>query len=126
MKIRILFYFLVNLSCQSQLSTFFFWGGRGFGLSRLTSLQLIQYHVAGFISQPFLKVHPPICGITAHATMPGESFSTIFVPSFDPNEWCLKNGLHSRGLNPGPIGHESSALPTRPRQKSFIVEINFE
>jgi len=23
------------------------------------------------ISQPFLKVHHPICGITAHATMPG-------------------------------------------------------
>ncbi len=41
-----------------------------FGLSRLTSLQFIQYHVAGFY-KPFLKVHPPICGITAHATMPG-------------------------------------------------------
>ncbi len=68
-----------------------------------------------FISQPFHKVHPPICGITAHATMPGYSFSTIFVPSFDPNEWCLKNGLHSGGLNPGPLGHESSALTTRPR-----------
>ena len=34
--------------------------------------------------------------------------------SFDPNEWCLKNGLHSGGLNPGPLGHESSALTTRP------------
>ena len=34
---------------------------------------------------------------------------------FDPNEWCLKNGLHSGGLNPGPLGHESSALTTRPR-----------
>jgi hypothetical protein len=31
-------------------------------------------------------------------------FSTIFVPSFDPNEWCLKNGLYSGGLNPGPLG----------------------
>jgi hypothetical protein len=41
-------------------------------------------------------------------------FSTIFVPSFDPNEWCLKNGLHSGGLNPGPLIHESSALTTRP------------
>jgi len=37
-------------------------------------------------------------------------FSTIFVPSFD-----LKNGLHSGGLNPGPLGHESSALTTRPK-----------
>jgi hypothetical protein len=38
----------------------------------------------------------------------------MFVPSFDPNEWCLKNGLHSGGLIPGPLGHESSALTTRP------------
>ncbi len=33
---------------------------------------------------------------------------------FDPNEWCLKNGLHSGDLNPGPLGLESSALTTRP------------
>jgi hypothetical protein len=32
-------------------------------------------------------------------------------PWFDPNEWCMKNGLLSRGLNPGPLSHESSALP---------------
>ncbi len=32
-------------------------------------------------------------------------------PWYDPNEWCLKNGLLSKGLNPGPLGHESSALP---------------
>ena len=36
-----------------------------FGQGRLTSLQFIQYHVL------FLKVHPPICRITAYATMPG-------------------------------------------------------
>jgi hypothetical protein len=36
------------------------------------------------------------------------------VPSFDPNEWCLKNELHSGGLSPGPLGHESSALTSRP------------
>jgi hypothetical protein len=40
---------------------------------------------------------------------------TIFVPSFDPNELGLKNGLQSGGLNPGTLGHESSALTTRPR-----------
>jgi hypothetical protein len=51
-----------------------------------------------FRGQPFLKVHPPICRCTLHATMPGSEFSTNFVPSFDPNEWCLKNGLHIRGL----------------------------
>ena len=41
-------------------------------------------------------------------------FPQFFVPSFDSSEWCLKNGLHSGGLNPGPLGHESSALTTRP------------
>jgi hypothetical protein len=48
--------------------------------------------------------------------MPGLEFS-----SFDPNEWCLKNGLHSGGLNPGPLGHESSALTTRPRLLTFEI-----
>ncbi len=41
-------------------------------------------------------------------------FSTIFVPSFDSNEWCLKNGLQSGGLNSGPVSCEYSALTTRP------------
>ena len=45
--------------------------------------------------------------------------STISVPSFDSNEWCLKNGLHSGGFNAGPLGHESSALTTRPRLLEF-------
>ncbi len=35
--------------------------------------------------------------------------------AFDPNEWCLKNGLLSGGLNPWPLSHESSALTTIPR-----------
>jgi hypothetical protein len=47
--------------------------------------------------------------------MPGQSFSTIFVPNLDPNEWTLKNCLHSVGLNPGPLSHESSVLTIRPR-----------
>jgi hypothetical protein len=42
-------------------------------------------------------------------------FSTIFVPSFDPIEWCLKNGRHSGGSNSQPFSHKSSALTTRPR-----------
>ncbi len=30
--------------------------------------------------------------------------STQFLlPCFDPNEWCMKNGLHSGGLNPRPV-----------------------
>ncbi len=52
--------------------------------------------------------------------MPGLEFSTqFFISSFDPNEWFLKNGLHSGGLNPGPLGIESSALTTRPRLLAF-------
>ena len=50
-------------------------------------------------------------------------FSTIFVPSFDPNEWCLKNGLHSGGLNPGPLDLESSALITRPRLTVITLSV---
>jgi hypothetical protein len=62
-----------------------------------------------FISQT-IPQNPP-----SHLVDARLEFSTIFVPSFDPNEWCLKNGLHSGGLNPGPLGHESSALITKPR-----------
>jgi hypothetical protein len=50
-------------------------------------------------------------------------FPQFVVPSFDPNEWCLKNGLHSGGLNPGPLGHESSALTTRPRLLPKVLKI---
>ncbi len=75
------------MTCLVQYLLFFL----DFRLSRLTSLQFIQHHVAGFYKP------------------------TIFAPSFDPNEWCLKNGLYSGSLNPGPLGHESSALTTRQR-----------
>ncbi len=53
-------------------------------------------------------------------------FTTIFVPSFDPNVWCLKNGLHSGGLNPGPLSHESSALTTRPRLLAKLLRNLFK
>jgi hypothetical protein len=39
-------------------------------------------------------------------------FSTIFLPCFHLK--CLKNSIHSGGLNPGTLNHESSALTTRP------------
>jgi hypothetical protein len=42
-------------------------------------------------------------------------FSTNFVPSFDPIEWCLKSGLHSGGSNSQPFSYESTALTIRPR-----------
>jgi hypothetical protein len=69
-----------------------------FGLSWLTSLQFIQYHVAGFY-KPTIPQSPP-SHLWNYSTCNNArlEFSTIFVPSFDPNEWCLKNGLHSGGL----------------------------
>jgi hypothetical protein len=30
-------------------------------------------------------------------------FTQFLLPCFDPNEWCMKNGLHSGGLNPRPL-----------------------
>ncbi len=82
-----------------------------FGLNRLTSLQFILCHVAGFY-KPTIPQSPP-SHLRDYSTSNNArlEFSTNFVPSFDPNEWCLINGLHSGGLNPGPLGHE----PTRPR-----------
>ena len=85
-----------------------------FGLSRLTSLQFIQYHVAGFC-KPNIPQSPP-SHLWDNSTFNNArlDFSTIFVLSFDPDEWCLKNGFHSGGLSSRPLGHESSALTTRP------------
>jgi hypothetical protein len=94
-----------------------------FGLSRLTSLQFIQYHVAGFY-KPTIPQSPP-SHLWDYSTCNNArlEFSTNFVPSFDPNEWCLKNGLHSGGLNPGPLGLESSTLTTRPRLLAYFSKI---
>jgi WD40 repeat protein len=61
-----------------------------FGLSRLTSLQFIQYHVAEFY-KPTIPQSPP-SHLQDYSTCNNArlEFSTIFAPSFDPNEWCLK------------------------------------
>jgi hypothetical protein len=93
----------------------FFFFVLDFGLSWLTSLQFIQYHVAGFYKPTIPQSSPSHLQDYSTYNNARLEFSTIFVPSFDPNEWCLENGLHSGGLNPGPLGHESSALTTRPR-----------
>ena len=42
-----------------------------------------------------------------------------FVPSLNQNERCLKNSLHRRSLNPGPLGHESSVLTTSTRLLAY-------
>jgi hypothetical protein len=88
----------------------FFWD---FGVSQLTSLHSFCTLQLDFY-KPTVPQSPPShlqdYSICNNARL---EFSTNFVPSFDLNEWCLKNGLHSEGLNPGPLGHESSALTTR-------------
>ena len=73
-----------------------------FGLSRLTSLQFILCHVAGFY-KPTIPQSPP-SHLRDYSTCNNArlEFSTIFIPSFDPNERCLINGLLSGGLNPWP------------------------
>ncbi len=110
----------INDQCQklspNKNSTLLYFFLLNFGLSWLTSSQFIQYHVAGFYKPTTIPQSPP-SHLLDYSTCNNArlEFSTIFVPSFDPNEWCLKNGLHSGGLNPGPLGHESSALTFRPR-----------
>jgi hypothetical protein len=101
-------------------STFFFFD---FGLSRLTSLQFIQYYVAGFY-KPKIPQSPP-SHLPDYSTCNNARLKcpTIFVPSFDPNERCLKNGLHSGDLNPGPLGHESYDLTTRPRLLAGVLNL---
>ncbi len=86
-----------------------------FGLSQLTSLQFILYHVAGFY-KPTIPQSPP-SHLQDHSICNNArlEFSTNIVPNFDPNELGLKNGLHSGSSNQGPLGHESSALSTRPQ-----------
>jgi len=86
-----------------------------FGLSQLASLQFILYHVAGFYKPTIPQIPPSHLQDYSICNNARLEFSTNIVPSFDPNEWCLKNGLHSGDLNPGPLGHESFALTTRPR-----------
>ena len=67
-----------------------------------------------FISQLSSKSTLPFAGLQ-HMQQCQVNFHSIFASIFDPNEWCLKNGLHSEGLNPQPLSHESSALTTRPQ-----------
>ncbi len=99
----------------------FFW--LDFGLCWLTSLQFIQYHIAGFYKQTIPQSPPSHLRDYSTCNKARLEFFTIFVPSFDPNEWYLKNDLDSGGLNPGPLGHESSALTTRPRLLAIETSI---
>jgi len=85
------------------LKNVFFW--LDFGLSRLTSLQFILCHVAGFYKPTIPQSLPSDLRDYSTCKNARLEFSTIFISSFDPNEWCLKNGRHGGGLNPGPLNH---------------------
>jgi hypothetical protein len=50
-----------------------------------------------FISQPSSNSTLPFAGLQ-HMQQCQVNFHLIFAPGFDPNEWCLKNGLLSGGL----------------------------
>jgi hypothetical protein len=53
---------------------------------------------AGPNKPTIVKVHPPISGNKAHATVPGTFHYHFLIHAFDQNEWCVKNVLHSGGF----------------------------
>jgi hypothetical protein len=70
-------------------------------------------------------VHPPICWITALATVPGD---LIYFHDLIQMNGALKMVSSVGGLSPGPIGHESSALPLDHEflvvvEESFILQV---
>ena len=65
-----------------------------FGLS----LKFILYHVAGFYKPAIPQSQPSHLQNYSICNNVRLEFSINYVPSFDPNEWCLKNGLHSGGF----------------------------
>jgi hypothetical protein len=107
-----------------NLPNFFF---LDFSLSQLTSLQFILYHVARFY-KPNIPQSPPLPPYLQDYSIRNNDrleFSTNFVPTFDPNERCMKNSFHSGGFNLGPLGLESSALTTRPQLLAYTIAVFF-
>jgi hypothetical protein len=98
---------------QTQTSFFFFF--LAFGISQLTSLQFILYHVAGFYNPTIPQSPPSHLQDYSKCNNARIEFSTSFAPSFDLNEWCLKNGRHSGGSNSQPFSYKSSAQTTGPQ-----------
>ncbi len=86
-----------------------------FGLSWLTSLQFIQYHVAGFYKLTIPQSPPSHLRDYSTCNNARWEFSTIFCSKLWSKWMVPENGFHNGGLNPGPLGLESSALTTRPR-----------
>ena len=57
----------------------------------------------GFVSHPFINIHPPICKVI---DMQQVKVCNSFYPFFDPNEWGTKNSLIIEGSNPRPLCNE--------------------
>ena len=98
---------MINKWLKNGSETFFLWD---IGLSRLTSSRLNKYHNVYRMNQLFLNIHPPIFRITAHATVPGQSFLSFYL-CFDPLKRDMKNILPRRSSNLRPFSCEPAALP---------------
>jgi hypothetical protein len=86
----------------------------GFVPSQLTSLQFILYHVLVFYKPATPQSPPPNLQDYSICNNARFEFSTNFIQSFHPNEWCLKIDGLSGGSNSQTFGCESSAFATRP------------
>ncbi len=78
-------------------------------------LHFILSYEGGFKKPTVFKINPPFLQDYSICNKARIISTQFLLHAFDPNEWCLKDGLHSGGLNPRPLSHESSALSTRPR-----------
>jgi hypothetical protein len=67
-----------------------------------------------FKSQPSSKSTLPFAGLQ-HMQQCQVNFHSILAPKLWSKWMVHENGIHSGGLNPWPLSHESSALTTRPR-----------
>ena len=88
-----------------------------FGLSHLTSIQFIMYHVAEFY-KPTIPQSPP-SHLRDYSTCNNARLEFFGFPQFLIQALIQVNGALKMvstvgGLNPGPLCHESSSLTTRP------------
>jgi hypothetical protein len=122
----------LNVSCQINSNVYSLWGNKlwdenerqnGKSLFFFFSLVLLNWQVfisslvmkLDFISQLSSKSTLPFAGLQHMQQCQVNLFQFFLLQAFNPNDWCLKNGLLSGGLNPRTLSHESSALTTRPR-----------
>jgi hypothetical protein len=101
-----------SLSCKTFICKYLLLLLLNFGLS----LQFILYHVAGFYKPTIPQSQPSHLQNYSICNNVRLEFSINYVPSFDPNEWCVKNGRYSGdgGSNSQNLSYESSDLTTRP------------